>query len=104
MDPITLAVLTSGVVTLAAESAKGLASKIGEDAWTSIKGVFGWKRQPPDHELARSVAESLSSDTRVAQQVLQLLQRQSTGTGSTLVRSIKADKVVVANRIDTVNM
>ena len=104
MDPVTLAVLTSGVVTLGAESAKGLASKVGEDAWTAIKGLFGWKKQPPDHELAHNVAESLNNDPRLAQHVLQLLQRQSTGTGSTLVRSIKADKVVVADRIDTVKI
>ena len=104
MDPITLAALTSGVVTLASECAKGLASQAGEDAWSKIKSLFAWKKEPADHELAPKVAEVLNNNAQLAQQVLQLLQRQPTGTASTLVQSIYAEKVVVATNIDTVNM
>jgi hypothetical protein len=37
-------------------------------------------------------------------QIVALLQQQQTGTASTLVGSINAEKVVVADKIDTVNM
>ena len=75
MDPITLAVLTSGVVTLASESAKGLASQAGKDAWSKIKTLFAWKKEPADGELTPKVAEALNNNAQLAQQVLQLLQR-----------------------------
>ena len=104
MDPITLAVLTSGVVTLASESAIGLASQAGKDAWSKIKTLFAWKKEPADQDLAPKVAEALNNNTQLAQQVLQLLQRPSTGSASTLVQSIHAEKVVVATNINTVNM
>ena len=90
MDPITLAVLRSGVVTLASESAKGLASQAGKDAWSKIKTLFAWKKEPADQELAPKVAEALNNNAQLAQHVLQLLQRPSTGSASTLVQSIHA--------------
>lgn len=104
MDPITLATLTSGVVLLATEAAKGAATEAGKDAWNKIKSLFAWKKEPETSDLASQVAEALNANTQLAKQVLELLQQPSTGPSSTLVQTINAEKVIVATNIDTVNM
>ncbi len=104
MDPITLATLTSGVVLLATETAKGAASDAGNNAWNKIKSLFAWKKEPETSDLGRQVAEALNANTQLAKQVLELLQQPSAGTSSALVQTINAEKVIVATNIDTVNM
>lgn len=104
MDPITLATVTAGITALASEYVKGFASEAGKDTWERIKSLFGWSAEPPTEELAPSVARKLQDEPELAKQIVALLQQQQTGTASTLVGSIDAEKVVVADKIDTVNM
>lgn len=104
MDPITLATLTSGAAVLAAECAKGAASEAGKDAWTRIKTLFGWTKEPDMAEFAPDIAQRLQADAELARKLTELLQQSQTGAASTLVGSINAEKVVVAEKIDTVNM
>lgn len=100
MDPITLATATSAITTLAVEVAKGTASEVGKDVWSQIKKLFGWRGQPPDSELAPTVARRLVDDAALARQVVTLLQQHPTGPSSALVGSIDAEKVVVAGEIN----
>jgi hypothetical protein len=104
MDPIVLATLTSGATVLAAECAKGAASEAGKDVWTKIKSLFGWKKEPQLMQLAPTIAQRLQADADLARKLVDLLQQDRAGTASTLVGTINADKVVVARKIDTVNM
>ena len=101
MEPITLATVTSALTVMASEFAKGSLSEAGKDAWSKIKGLFGWKAEPAAAELAPRIAQHLQQDDQLARQVILLLREQPVGTASTLVGSIDAEKVVVA---DTINV
>ena len=104
MDPITLATLTSGASVLAVECAKGAASEAGKAVWSSVKTLFGWEKEPDMAEFAPTIAQRLQADAELARKLTELLQQSQTGTASTLVGTINAEKVVVADKIDTVNM
>ena len=52
MDPITLAVTTSAVVTLASKVVDGAASEAGKSLWTKIQGLLGFQQTPTATELA----------------------------------------------------
>lgn len=52
MDPITLAVVTSAVTTLASEVGKGIAGEAGKSAWGKIKAWFQWSTEPAEAELS----------------------------------------------------
>lgn len=104
MDPITLATVTAAVTVLGSEFAKGALSEAGKDTWAKIKALFRWKRDPQPTQLAPAVAQRLQGDQELAKQIVTLLQQQPTGTPSSLVGSIDAEKVVVAQKIDVVNM
>jgi hypothetical protein len=103
MDPITIAAVTSAVTVLGTKVAEGAASEAGKTLWGSIKGLFGWTSEPPLAEIAMRAAECLRDHPEHAAQVIQLLQ-QDKGAVGMLVGKIDADKVVVAQKIDTVNM
>ncbi len=104
MEPVTLAMLTSAVTVLALEVGKGAASELGKSAWGKIKSLFKWSAEPAEADLSADIAKALEANEALARQVVEILQAQSTGTASTLVGTINADKVVVADKIDTVNM
>lgn len=104
MDPITLATVTSAVTVLATEFAKGTVSEAAKDTWSKIKSLLGFKKDPQPDELALAIAQRLKDDGELVKQIVLLLQSQQTGTSSALVGSIDAEKVVVAKKIDVVNM
>ncbi len=104
MEPVTLAMLTSAVTVLALEVGKGAAAEAGKSAWGRIKALFKWSADPPEADLSADIAKALQANEALARQVVEILQAQSTGTASNLVGTINADKVVVADKIDTVNM
>lgn len=102
MDPVTLATVTAAVTVLATECSKGFASQAGKDLWVKIKRLFNWKADPPQFELPVHIAKHLLENQQHLRQVVQLLQADgASGTAHTLVSSITADKVVVANVINT---
>ena len=104
MDPVTLATLTGAVTVLASEVGKGIASAAGKNAWGKIKSLFRWSAEPAEADLSAGIAKALQANEALARQVVEILQAQSTGTASKLVGTINAEKVVVAKKIDTVNM
>jgi len=104
MEPVILATLTSAVTVLASEVGKGIASEACKSAWGKIKSLFNWSAEPKEAELSAEIAKALQANEALAQQIVKLLQSQSTGTASKLVETINAEKVVVADKIDTVNM
>ena len=104
MEPLTLATLTAAVTVLASEVGKGAASEAGKSAWGRIKSLFRWPAEPAEADLSAAIAKALDANEALARQVVEILQAQSTGTASKLVGTINAEKVVVANKIDNVNM
>ena len=104
MEPLTLATLTAAVTVLASEVGKGAASEAGKSAWGRIKSLFRWSAEPAEADLSAAIAKALEANEALARQVVEILQAQSTGTASKLVGRIDAEKVVVADKIDTVNM
>ena len=101
VDSITLATVTSAVVVLATECAKGVSSA-SKDLWGKVKSLFGWHSEPKPTDLAQAVASKLEKDDALVVQILDLLKSDSaSGTpAGTLVGNIDATKVVVATRID----
>jgi len=97
MDPITLATVTAALTTLAAECATGAASEIGKDAWEKIKSLFGWKAEPVPAQLPADIEQRLKKDDDLLRRVVELLQKQPTGTASAMVGSIVAKNVAVIN-------
>ena len=104
MDPVTLATMTSALTVLALEVGKGIAGEAGKSAWGKIKSLFQWSADPTEADLSVDIAKALQANEALARQVVEILQTQSTGTASALVGTINAEKVVVADKIDTVNM
>jgi hypothetical protein len=98
MDPITLATITSALTLLSTEVAKGAASEAGKALWTKIKSMLGWAQDPSPSDLAPEIARKLAADSKIAKEIVELLQAQpeSNRHASTLVQSIDADKVIVA--------
>jgi hypothetical protein len=100
MDPITLATITASLTVLGTEVAKGAANEAGKNLWGKVKQVLGFTTNPPEKELARSVAEKL---TQLPDDILKDLLgqiKESDTTSGLLVGQIEAESVVVANRID----
>lgn len=95
MDPIALATITSGVVVLANEVFKKVASEAGKDLWDQVKSLFGWSDDPEPEVIAVEIAERLNADPELAKSVLGLLQSRPVGSAASLVGSIDAKKVVV---------
>lgn len=104
MDPITLATVTTAVVTLALDAAKEAATEAAKDTWQQVKKWIGWEKEPAPEQLAPAVASRLNDDEELTRKIAALLKDQPSGSASTLVGSIKAGKVVVAHKIETVNM
>lgn len=100
MDPVTLATITSAVTILATEVAKGAASEAGKQAWTAAKKLLGFSSDPSEAQLAPEIARRLAGNADAAKQIVTLLQEEPTGCPSSLVGSINAEKVVVADQIN----
>lgn len=103
MDPIALATVTSSVVKLATDVARGAANEAGGEAWFKIRNLLGWKDEAPEaDELAQAVAEELAQHEEVASRVVELLQENASqiGASGSMVRRIDAENVVIVERQD----
>ena len=92
MELAAFATIVSGTTVLATEVLKGIASEAGKNAWDKIKSLFKWSADPAEKDLAAEIAKVLEANESLAQQVVEILQSQSTGTASTLVDSISVEK------------
>jgi hypothetical protein len=74
MDPVTLAVVTSGVALLAHECARGVADAAGHDIWQKIKSLLGFGSEPKLGELVPKVAQRLQQDEDLTNKIRALLE------------------------------
>ena len=97
MEPISLAVLTAAVTTLATKAAEGFGDEAGKALWGRVKSALGWSAEPAKQDLPVKLAEQFDGDTALAQRVLVLLnEKQGEDAGvRQLVGRIDATKVVV---------
>jgi|GEM_PF-3047940 len=99
MEPITLAVVTTAVVTLALDAAKEVATDAARHTWTKVKGWLGWIKEPATEDLATAVATALAANTAAAEKIVAELKTANTGAASRLV-----SKVTIAGTNTTGNM
>lgn len=104
MDPETIATISGAATALATEVGKGIASEAGKSAWNRIKSLFNWPTEPDEGQRSAAIERALKTDEALTKRVLEILQAESIGDVSKLVGTINAEKVVVADKIDTVNM
>ncbi len=102
MDPVVLATVTSATTLIATEVAKGAAGEAGKALWSQIKGMFGWREDPSPPDLALEIARRLAKDADLTKAIVELLKtrREASPEASSLVQSISADNVVVAQTIN----
>lgn len=75
MESVSLATITTAVVTLAMDAAKNLADTTLQRMWSDVKGWLGWNHEvPAAPELPAKVAEKLNSDEALARKIVEYLQ------------------------------
>lgn len=79
MEPITLAVLTSAVTTLATKAIEGFGEEAGKSLWGKVKTTLCWSNDPPPQDLAPMLAKQLDADEALASRVLELLKENQPG-------------------------
>ena len=88
MEPTTLAVVTTAVVTLALDAAKEVATDAARLTWSKVKGWLGLTKQPAIEDLATAVATALAANTAAAEQIIAELKSVNTGAASQLVSKV----------------
>jgi DICT domain-containing protein len=104
MDPTIIAAITGALVALGTEVAKGAANAAGKNAWEKIKGLLTSNSGEALEKAQAEINKQLEADPETAKKLLALLKSSQSQNVGQLVGSIKADKVVVANHIDTLTM
>jgi hypothetical protein len=101
VDPVTLAVLTSAVTTLATKAAEGFGEEAGKSLWEKVKGALGFASNPSIPELPIKVATQLERDPAAAAKVYALLNGQEAEHVGVrqLVGTINAKNVTVAGTV-----
>ncbi len=100
MDPVTLAVATSGLSFLAVECIKGAASEAGKNLWNGVKSLFDWQAEPDLDGLAERIARRLAEDDEAARRAVELIASSPDVGTASLVGSINAKNVNVAKEIN----
>lgn len=97
MDPVTLAVATSGLSFLAVECIKGAASEAGKNLWNGVKSLFDWQDEPDLDGLAERIARRLAENDEAARRAVELLASSpDVGTASLVVSGSITGKNVIA--------
>jgi hypothetical protein len=107
LDPIVLSSITAAVSVLGNEFAKGVASEAGKTTWGGVKKLFGWTSDPAPHEIPAQIATKTEASPEIVEKLLDLLKHNQTGTAAQLVNHLEVQsggKVVVADKVDTINM
>ncbi len=109
MTGIELATITTALTFLGCEAAKGAASEVGKNAWEGVKKLFGWAQEPPPHELPRRIAEKLEAEPQLLPKAHELARSAEHSVAAQMVGGINigqvnAEKVVVAEKIDKLEM
>jgi len=102
MEPISLAVLTAAVTTLATKATEAVGEEAGKSLWGRVKNALGWSTEPPKQDLPVMLARQFDNDKDLAKRVLALLNGQQGDEAGVrqLVGRIDAEKVVVSQTIN----
>jgi len=100
MEPITLAAVTTAVVTLALDAAKEVATDAARHTWAKVKGWLGWTKEPATEDLATAVATALAANTTAAEQIVAELKTANIGAASQMVSKVS---VTVTNKTGPIN-
>ena len=104
MDPTVVAAIAGALTALSAEVAKGVAAEAGKDAWGKIKNILGSKSSDALEEAQSEIVKQIEANPEIAQKLLTMLKSSQSKNAGQLVGSLNAEKVVVANDINTLNM
>jgi hypothetical protein len=109
VDPISLATVTAALTVLGTECAKGVASEAGKTLWAKTMGLLGWTKHLEEKEIPKEIATRLHDDQALLDQVITILQNANTSDSSvkmvgSLVENVTADKVIVAQKVDSIIM
>lgn len=104
MEPITISAITAALTALATEVAKGGAGEAGKAAWNRMRGLLGGKTHDAIEQAQAAVTERLDSNPAIIRELLTLLKSSQSVNAKQLVGSIDADKVVVAENVNTLHM
>ncbi len=101
MDPVTLAVATSGLSFLAVECIKGAASEAGKNLWNGVKSLFDWQAEPDLDGLAERIARRLAENDEAARRAVELIASSpDVGTASLVVSgSITGKNVITGTNV-----
>ena len=88
MEPITLAAVTTAVVTLALDAAKEVATDAARHTWAKVKVWLGLTKEPATEDLATAVATALAANTAAADKIVAELKSANTDTASRLVSKV----------------
>ena len=88
MEPITLAAVTTAVVTLALDAAKEAATDAARHTWAKVKAWLGLTKELTTEDLATVVATALAANTAAAEQIVAELKTANTGAASRLVSKV----------------
>jgi hypothetical protein len=91
MDPITLATVTSAVVTLALDAAKEVAPIVLKDTWAQVKQWLGFRTEPTSDALAPSIANTLKDDEELAIKIIEAIRKLPSGPSTRLVDRVHVE-------------
>ena len=100
MEPITLAAVTTAVVTLALDAAKEVATDAARHTWAKVKAWLGLTKEPATEDLATVVATALAANTTAAEQIVAELKTANIGAASQMVSKVS---VTVTNKTGPIN-
>jgi len=100
MEPITLAAVTTAVVTLALDAAKEVATDAARHTWAKVKVWLGLTKEPATEDLATAVATALAANTAAADKIVAELKAANTGTASRLVSKVS---ITITNTTGPIN-
>ena len=118
MDPVTLANMAVAALSpLVAKGMEELSKTVFKDVYTAIKERLSGTRQSQEAveqfeqnptqgtpALQSALADQLAHDQELTRLLVEALEKSGAAPSGSLVGKIEAEKVVVANKIDTVNM
>ncbi|RYZ10573.1 MAG: hypothetical protein EOO70_10315 [Myxococcaceae bacterium] len=104
MNPIALATVTSAVTLLATEAAKAVATQAAKDAWERVKAHLGFDAEPSAPEVPALTATALQERPELLPELQRIVAESGSQAAGQLVGTVNAEKVVVAQNIDTLHM
>lgn len=102
LDPVSLALTTTAVTALASKVYDGAAGAAGEALWQRLTALLGIDAKTEPAELPEAIEAALKRQEAKLDDVVRLLRENP--TTAPLVGTIHAQKVVVAQKIDKVEM